>query len=265
MICKGIYIIRIVFVILHYQTKFYYIIYMVFEDKELGTIVIRFNARAKRIIARRKDDHFLFTLPSNFDIKKFEEVLEEMRPRLRKVSVPKPVKFIDEDTIIKTSTVPIVVKRSDKFKYIAASITKEAATVLVSNSVDIDDSSVQKDMIAAINRILSREAKRVLIPRTLNYAKKLNLKVKQVKISSSKNRWGSCSQSGNINLSHYLMLLPDNLIDYVILHELAHIVEMNHSERFWALLDKFCGEDSRAISNIAARYNSEDLALAKSV
>lgn len=51
--------------------------------------------------------------------------------------------------------------------------------------------------------------------------------------------WGSCSVNGNVNLSTRLLFAPEDVQDYVILHELAHLVELNHSERFWALVEKF--------------------------
>lgn len=64
---------------------------------------------------------------------------------------------------------------------------------------------------------------------------------RQIKISSSRGRWGSCSSKLNINLSFFLMLLPKHLIDYVILHELCHTREMNHGAAFWLLMDEVTG------------------------
>jgi|NOAtaT_7_FD_contig_101_226347_length_2540_multi_5_in_0_out_0_2 predicted metal-dependent hydrolase len=62
--------------------------------------------------------------------------------------------------------------------------------------------------------------------------------VRQVRLSYQHSKWGSCSSHGNINLSTRLLFAPDEVIDYVILHELAHLVEMNHSPRFWEIVRK---------------------------
>ena len=58
-------------------------------------------------------------------------------------------------------------------------------------------------------------------------------------IRGQKTRWGSCSAKGNISLNFKMLFLPANLVDHVLLHELVHTRELNHSQRFWALMKKY--------------------------
>ena len=80
------------------------------------------------------------------------------------------------------------------------------------------------------------QAKEILPSKVAHYESLMDVASAQVKISGAKTRWGSCSSKGNLNFSWRLMLADDNLIDYVVVHELAHLREMNHSPRFWAVV-----------------------------
>jgi len=70
--------------------------------------------------------------------------------------------------------------------------------------------------------------------RVSHYSKKAALEYNKVKISSAQKRWGSCSSMGNLNFSWRLIMAPLSVVDYVVVHELAHIKHRNHSGKFWA-------------------------------
>ncbi len=89
----------------------------------------------------------------------------------------------------------------------------------------------------ALIKIYKLLAKRELNKKVIQFSKQLNLLPSTVKINSSRTRWGSCSSKGSINFSWRLMLADDALIDYVVVHELAHLKELNHSKKFWAIVE----------------------------
>jgi len=80
-------------------------------------------------------------------------------------------------------------------------------------------------------------AKRDLTNRALHFAERMSVMPTAVKINGAKTRWGSCSTKKSLNFSWRLIMAKDDVVDYVVVHELAHIMEMNHSERFWAVVE----------------------------
>jgi predicted metal-dependent hydrolase len=84
------------------------------------------------------------------------------------------------------------------------------------------------------------QAKSLIPARTAALAASLNLSCRSIKVSNAKRRWGSCAASGNLNFSWRLVMCPAAVIDYVILHELSHFAEMNHSPRFWQRVESIC-------------------------
>lgn len=85
---------------------------------------------------------------------------------------------------------------------------------------------------------LRKEAREVLTAKTLKYADIMGIKYGRITITGAKTRFGSCSSKGNISYSYRLMTYPEEAIDYVVVHELSHILEMNHSPRFYAVIEK---------------------------
>ncbi len=74
--------------------------------------------------------------------------------------------------------------------------------------------------------------------RVSHYAKQIGVTYGKITIRNQKTRWGSCSSKGNLNFNCLLMLTPPEVIDYVVVHELCHRKEMNHSKAFWAEVEK---------------------------
>lgn len=84
------------------------------------------------------------------------------------------------------------------------------------------------------------QARRAIPPRVAQHAARMGITHARITIRRQKSRWGSCSSTGNLSFNQALMLLPVAVIDYVIIHELAHRVHLNHSKAFWELVERYC-------------------------
>jgi predicted metal-dependent hydrolase len=93
---------------------------------------------------------------------------------------------------------------------------------------------------------LKRQAKRDLEAAVLHYTRELNLPNRSVGLRDTTSRWGSCSSEGSLNFSWRLIFAPAYVLDYLAAHEVAHLVHMNHSARFWKLTQKLCPATERA-------------------
>ena len=89
-------------------------------------------------------------------------------------------------------------------------------------------------------RRLTEEARRVIPGRVAEWASRLGVTWEKISIRTMVSRWGSCSSTGNLSFNCLLMLAPADVVDYVVVHELCHRKEMNHSSRFWAEVERAC-------------------------
>lgn len=89
-------------------------------------------------------------------------------------------------------------------------------------------------MTAAQHRTLIAQAKRLLPQKVAHFAHRIGVEYGRISIRSQHTRWGSCSTKGNLNFNCLLMLAPPTVVDYVVVHELCHRKQMNHSAAFWA-------------------------------
>ena len=97
-----------------------------------------------------------------------------------------------------------------------------------------------------------QQALPLFVARAEHYAQKLEVKPKSIRLTTARTRWGSCTTQGEVRLNVQLIRLPHYLIDYVIVHELAHLREMNHSAAFWRVVEIACPDYARLRSELKA-------------
>jgi predicted metal-dependent hydrolase len=114
--------------------------------------------------------------------------------------------------------------------------------------------SQQKALTGLYSTIDKPKAKKTLVTKLHNLAKKHGFSYNKVSIRNQKTRWGSCSHRNNISLNMKLIALSGELIDYVILHELVHTKIHNHSKRFWSELSKHV-VDAKAMASRLREYD----------
>lgn len=164
-------------------------------------------------------------------------VLEQqawINTQLQKIEQKK--KFIETDTTIcifgKTHTKHCCQKNDLK-----AGVSIKGDVCIINTPPHRHQNSTQKSEY--INRFLKNTAEKYIIPRTHQLAKKMETTFGNITLRQQKTRWGSCSSKGNLNFNWRLVHAPTEIIDYVIIHELAHRTHLDHSAAFWSLVSKY--------------------------
>lgn len=209
------------------------------DDKELGRIVFKRNLHAKRLSIRIHSEKLEVNIPKGFSEKDGMKFVNSVRDKLLKKqnSAQQKSILITENSPLQTRTFLVQVKKTPR-NDLYSTLKSGVLFIEFPERLEENDEKTQQYFWNSINYFLRKEAKRILPVRTRQLAEKYDFSFSEVKIQSSKSRWGSCNRKKIINLSFYLLLLPQHLIDYVILHELCHTEELNHSPKFWDWMDK---------------------------
>ena len=209
------------------------------DGKEFGIIVVRRNLRAKHYSLRVVEGKIIATIPKRGTESEMLSFIDSKRERLRNMlekSRKRPI--LNEDCQIKTYTFALHIFRTQRTN-IYASLRAGILHMACPEDIDFNDEQIQQKLWGIFTKVMKIEAARVLPQRLEMLASQHGFQYSNVTVrAANRTRWGSCNSKKWINLSSSLMQLPDHLIDYVLLHELCHTVEMNHSERFWSLMNK---------------------------
>ncbi len=95
-----------------------------------------------------------------------------------------------------------------------------------------------KQQIINLKKWIRKKAQQLFADKLEDWSNKTQLNYSKLSVRSQKSRWGSCSSTGTISLNDQLLFMPSSVLDYIIVHELCHTIQPNHSARYWALVNK---------------------------
>lgn len=203
------------------------------HDSEFGDITVRRSSLSRSMKASVGPNGALrITLPTYVPLIMAKRMVTQSRKELRELLNTQPkLELRDGMAIGKSHT--LIVRKGSGFMV----KTSDRQIIVQLSSEQLTDTKVDEKVREAVRKALRKEAKHYL-PRRLEYiAKQYDFRYTSVRFSHASSRWGSCSSNGTISLNIALMMLPVELIDYVVQHELAHTKEMNHSQAFWAIVE----------------------------
>ena len=198
-------------------------------DDEFGTIAVRVNSRAKRLLLRIKSDQTItITIPHKRHLRLAEQLLNDSVDSLRERQQPpitlQPNQMVGNQLLVFQSRAGASIRTYNR---------GDTITVRYPLELSWEDQAVQQAAKNAAAKALREQAKTYLPTRLRVLADEWGITCSGVSINSATTRWGSCTNDGRIHLSLWLMQLPKELVDYVLCHELCHILQHNHSSGFW--------------------------------
>ena len=213
---------------------------MKFHDFEIESII--FQKRKTISIKIVEKNKLLIKAPVGTTEEIIYKIIEKHQKNLQKISIKieKRKKMISQIKYEIGETVPFF---GEKYKL---SFGENNLPYIEKDKLFISEKESEKIKTALI-KWYKEKAKEYLIPRAEKIAKQYNFEFKKVKIGSARTRWGSCSSLKNINLTWRLMMLPEKIIDYVIIHELVHLKKPHHKKSFWKEIEKIMPDYKKAV------------------
>ncbi len=231
----------------------------VIELAGIGEIKVRRSANIKYLRIRMAPGRGMWvSVPYGVGRRQVEKFLEENREWI--LETRKNMEVYEKDTgvglkigaEIKTKLHVLKIAATDQLKPFYR-LEQERITLFLPENVNF--SRIEKIVQQFLVEIYTLESRQYLPARVKFYAEKFGFRYGRLSFRNNISNWGSCSFENNISLNVKLMKLPDEIIDYVILHELCHTVEKNHSAAFWKLVGKVC-PDYATLRARLRKYNT---------
>lgn len=222
------------------------------KDDDLGDIIISLRRGMKSIKYRVHNGSIKISAPEGIDPKFIRSLIDMKKVDMKRLIAAyeeKGLKYHNGQVIKCLGGYEIVITSQNHapLYMVTARIDEKTFAIKVPEGINLDNENVKRH----ISKLLKSFSKFVAI-HTLHgvlqhVAAEINLAVPPMSIGNGLRKLGHCSSKGKIQLSSFLVFLPQHLAEYVIKHELAHLTVFNHSPQFHALLDRYCHGRSTAL------------------
>jgi len=221
---------------------------MIAGDGEPYRIELRRHAAARRYTLRVRETSrdIVLTIPPRGSLRQARSFAEKnvgwIAARLKRL--PGPIAFVDGATIPLRGEPHKIVHRGNARGTVWIEADENGLLLCVAGN--------EQHIARRLRDFLKSEAKRDLIAASRKYAALLGVTIRSVSVRDTASRWGSCSYQGALSYSWRLIFAPPFVLDYLAAHELAHRLELNHSKRYWKIVDSVFPERKRAESWLRA-------------
>ena len=134
-------------------------------------------------------------------------------------------------------SISLVVKESIRGKHLVKYNPISKELTIFSKNINLQEEELIREVV---RRWYIQEARTAIEEKAKYYANIFGVTYEKISIKEQKSVWGSCSGKRNLNFNFKLIMMPEEILDYVVIHELAHLLEMNHSPRFWIRVESLC-------------------------
>lgn len=222
------------------------------EYLKIGNKVIEYELRksskAKNVSVTINNQRVRVTVPTGFTFeyaKNFLEnhkewVLKHLQKQQNLTSGCLPKRYMSGDKFLyRGRSYPLVIEATSSSDFYA--LFKGSRIIAY-----VPSGLPPEEQCLLVNKLIDKwyigQAEKILPEQVDYYSRLLAIPYNKLKIKDQKTRWGSCSNKGNINLNWRIIMAPNQVVAYVIIHELAHLRHMNHSKEFWKMVEKYLSD-----------------------
>ena len=226
--------------------------------EQVGDVTLSVNERSTRIrLSIKSDGEIVVSMPPSAPARDAIRFVESKADWIRKhkLKLQKKSTVFAPESNFKTRFHKLAITKTNTSK-VYNRVGNGVIQIFIPEWINHEQPRIQEFIKNTLIDVMRYEAKIYLPKRLKELADKHGFKYENVSIKNASTRWGSCSSVNNINLNLHLMRIPEHLIDYVLLHELAHTVVKNHGEKFWLLLEH-CYPNARKADKEMNNYRTQ--------